>query len=83
MFHLTENAAMSQHPPRPSLPHLFRNVKRGHVVLFSDEHSGVLLNIARSNLTYIGVTESDWVSCWDTENWRPFLPGESVTLTAN
>lgn len=62
---------------RPSLPHLFR-AKSGRVVLFSREKEGVMLYSGNIDAPITGKIETDWVSCWNTANWEPFKPGETI-----
>ncbi len=79
MLKSTLNAAKPSEPKRPTLPHLFRSVVHGHVVIFFSEVSGT--EIVRGNINREFHHSNCWVSCWNTAIWTPLKPGESVTIT--
>jgi hypothetical protein len=66
---------------KPLLPHLYRSKKYNQIVLFLDEHEGIVLDQGTSKHC-AGQHELDFISCYDISVWIPFAPGESITLTA-
>lgn len=79
MLKSTFNTATPSDPKHPTLPHLFRHLYHGSVVLFFDEHEGtqVVLGKMGNSLCHRRI----WASCWDSVCWTPLKPGESITIT--
>lgn len=75
---LKQTAIPQQKPV--NYPALYMSNRYGHVVLFIDNCTGMIL-IQGSYVNGAGVTIYDVNGCTNEQNWRKLLPEEQITLS--
>lgn len=84
MLKTTINTPKAEVPRKPTFPALYHNVLNDgerYVVLFELRGSGTVVASEGGAPYPVGHNSTNWVDCTDTKHWKPFLPGESITIT--
>jgi hypothetical protein len=63
----------------PMFPALYKAVRCGGVVLFSDKTSGVVVKQSRHQT--LGAFSTDYIDCTNTNTWQRLPVGSQITLT--
>ena len=65
--------------PTPLFPALYKSVRHGSVILFSDPTSGVV--VKQSEHLALGEFSDYYIDCTNTEYWQRLPSGSQVILT--